>query len=451
MIKNCYWQQEVTVPNQAAPKKDTYDVVVLGGGFAGLSAARYIKKRDPSLSVCILESDYVGFGASGRNGGFAMTLLGLNGAQLLRDQKLEKAREGHRFMKDSVQHVRELIKEYKIDCEAVDEGFMTVALNSVQDKRILHEIECYKKLGTEMPHLDSKKIREILPSSKRITSGLLDPNAIMLHPFKLARALKKVAEELGIEVCEGFGAAGYERNQNGGYTVEVSQKEGTSRPIKTKKLVITTNAYAYRLGLFKAGLIPIYTYLVGTEPLTKEQWEQIGWAKRNGIESAFRLVHYMRPTQDGRILLGGKSARYFFGHTTAAKYDQNEGLFQALREDLVKFFPALQGIKFTHAWGGPIASTLSFFPTIGCDAKEPDLLWALGCCGHGVSTMNHIGSVVADLMFENKSPNTELFFVNKKPWSLLPPEPFKYIGAGTYKNAMWWLDRADEARAGTFF
>lgn len=446
MVQNCYWQQSAIQPNGKKPASESYDVIVLGGGFAGLSAARFIRKRDASAKVLVLERDYVGFGASGRNGGFAMTLLGMNNAQLYRDHGADRGGAGHRFMKDSVNHVRSLISDYQIECEAVDQGLMTVALNNVMDKRILHEVECYKKLGTEVRYLDQNEIRKVLPNSEVVSSGLWDPNCVVLHPFKLARGLKKVAEDLGAEICEGTGAAGFSRTAHG-YEVRLDSGER----LQCKKLIVTTNAYAGELGMFRSGLLPVYTYIVTTEPLSQAQWDQIGWSTRHGIETAFRLVHYMRPTQDGRILLGGKSAYYYFGHGTRPEYDQHPRLFEALRADVAKLFPALKGIGFSHAWGGPVGATLSFYPSVGHDAKDPNLLWALGCCGHGVASTCYFGSILTSLIYNDRSPDTELFFVNKKPWALLPPEPLKYIGAGAYKNTMWFWDRIDEIRSGRFF
>lgn len=446
-MKNCYWQPTKTQPNNKRPTKNELDVIILGGGYTGLSVGRFLKQKSPGLSVAVLERDYVGFGASGRNGGFAMPLLGLNHGQLLRDAGLEKAKHAHTFMKECVDYVRKSVNERKMEVEMVDQGMMTVALNKVQLKTVRHEVEVLHKLGTtEARFVDQNELRKMLPSSTSMEGGVEDPNCVVLHPFKLAREMKKWTEEFGVEVCEGVDVIGFRKTSNG---YEVTDKFG--EVWRCKRLVVTTNAYSYQLGMFKSGLIPIYTYIVATEPLTPTQWKAVGWDKRNGIETAFRLIHYMRPTKDGRILLGGKTAYYYFGHQVNEKYDEHEKLFSRLQHDMQKLFPGLKGIKFSHGWGGPIGSTLNFFPTVGHDLKDPNLFWALGCCGHGVSLMNYVGKIISDLFHDVKSKDTELFFVNKKPLSILPPEPLKYVGAGAYKNTMWWWDRFDEVRAGKIF
>jgi len=445
-MKNCYWQPTPIEPNRKKPDHEHYDALIIGGGFAGLSSARFLKEAQPSLKVAVLEKDYVGFGASGRNGGFAMTLLGLNHSQLLRDAGLETARAAHAWAKKAVDYVRKTVIDKNIDCEMVDKGFMGIGLNSIHVKKLRHEVEVLQKLGTtEAKFLDRGEMARILPDSMdQVEGGLWEPHCVVLHPYKLARGLKDLTEAMGAEVCEGQGVAGYRKLSAGGYQVTLE----SGQTLTCSKLILATNAYSYRFNVFKSGLVPIYTYIVATEPLSPKQWEQIGWDDRHGIESVFRMVHYMRPTKDGRILLGGKDANYYFGHKTQDRYDENQKLFSGLQQDLVKFFPSLKGIRFTHGWGGPVGSTLNFFPTMG---REGDLIWALGCCGHGVSLFNYLGSIVSDLFFEKKTENTELFFVNKKPWALLPPEPAKFIGCGAYKETLKLLDRFDEIRTGKSF
>ena len=407
------------------------DVAIIGGGFTGLSSAYHIKKAEPNLRVALLENQIIGFGASGRNGGFNMTLFGLTlSITALRFGK-QKAKEAHHYMERAVDYLKELISELNIDCDYEHPGFLRVATSEKYKKRILHEIELARELGLEgIEWLEKDQAREQVRSSMYL-GAWWEPRCGILNPAKLAWSWVDVIRPLGVEVYENSPVLEISR-RNGKVTLDTPNGS-----VRADKVVMATNAWSHFFKKLKRKQVPVWTHIVMTEPLKEAHFQEIGWQNRQGIEDARNLVHYYRLTIDNRLVMGGRDVSLSYG--TDMDKDLNPVTFEELKKDVRELFPVLKDIKFTHEWGGPVSVPLDMAPAIGY-AGDKNVVYSLGTVGHGVSMTQLNGRTVADLILERRTDLTDVFFVNRRtiPW---PPEPLRNLTIKAILGYMHWEDR----------
>lgn len=394
----------------------TVDVAVIGGGFTGLSTALNLKKDSPGLRVVVLESEVIGFGASGRNGGFSMTLFGLEPAVTKALFGQQRTIEAHRYMERAVDYVDQLIKEYQLQSDYWFPGFLRVATTSGYVKRIQHDLEILTSMGiTGIEWLDGDAVRAQV-DSPRFLGAWWEPRCGLLNPAKQVRELKRIALEAGALIFEGSPVVEIRRNR-------IFLLKTPHSQIKAKKIAFATNAYSHLIPHLRRKQVPAFTHMVATEPLSPERLESIGWKNRQGLEDARNLVHYFRLTADNRIAIGGSDVSIAFGGDMSR--DLNERIFADLERDLVWLFPTLKGIRFTHRWGGPVSVPVDLAPAIGHLGDER-AVYSLGCVGHGVSMAHLNGRTLTDLILGRKTDLTEVWFVNRRmiPW---PPEPLRLL------------------------
>ncbi len=407
------------------------DVVIVGGGFTGLSTAYHLKKQEPDIKIALLESQVIGFGASGRNAGFNMTLFGLTlSITALRFGK-SKAKESHLYMERAVDLLRDLIKELNIDCDYEHPGFLRVATSEKYKKRILHELELVDTLGISgIKWIEKDQVQDEVRSPQYL-GAWWEPRSGILNPAKLARGWKEIITSLGVDV--------YEQTP----VLEITQQgpkiriEAPGGCITTDKVVLATNAYSHLIPKTRSKQAPAWTYIVLTEPLTDKHFSQIGWQNRQGIEDARNLVHYYRLTADNRLLMGGRDVSLSYGKDM--DHDYNEQTFSELEADVREIFPPLQDIKFTHRWGGPVSITVDMAPAMGYLGGK-QMVYSVGCMGHGVSMTHLNGKTAADLILEKQTELTDVFFVNRRtlPW---PPEPIRNLTGRAILGYMHFEDR----------
>ena len=402
------------------------DVAIIGGGYTGLSTAYHLKKEQPGLNVAILESEIIGYGASGRNGGFNMTLFGLTlSITALRFGK-EKAKEAHHYMERSVDLLQDLVGELNLDCDYEHPGFLRVATSEKYKKRILHEIELANKLGlTGIEWLEKDQIQNEV-NSPLYLGAWSEPRCGILNPAKLSWSWAETLRPMGIDIYEQTPVMEVKREPK---HITLFTPEGI---VKSKKVVFATNAWSHFFPKLKSKQLPVWTHIVISEPLNDEQYQSIGWQNRQGIEDARNLVHYYRLTADNRIVMGGRDISLSKGFDMDK--DLNEEIFEGLRNDVRKIFPTIRSIKFSDAWGGPVSVPIDMAPALGYLGDER-VVYSLGCVGHGVSLTHLNGQTIRDLIFEKKTDLTDVFFVNRTtiPW---PPEPFRTLGIKAIKGYM---------------
>jgi glycine/D-amino acid oxidase-like deaminating enzyme len=436
-----YWQTTVdVVPGRPLDQDLRCDVVIVGGGYSGLSVARHLKQLDPALDVIVLEHSVVGHGASGRNGGFAMPLLGWDLYQTSRTLGKPEAKRAYDMMYRAVQYVKTTIAQEAIDCDLECTGYLLVNPCESRARRAKKEMRVAHELGYQHRWLEGNELRQYIDSEKFL-SGVFDPQPCIVNPAKLARGLKVAAEKLGVRIFEQTPLL----ELTDGDPVVIRTAGGT---VRAAQVALCLNGFGAASGLFKNSVLPVHTYIVLTEPLTPGQLESIGMAKhRASIETARNFIHYFRLTADNRIAFGGEDVEIYPG---GAFRTHDAGIEAALRRRFQSYFPSLRGVEFTHAWGGTLGVTIDMFPTFGQGGEHGNIFHACAYAGHGVSLSNYCGSILAPVMLraagrqDIAAPRDMPFFWQRKPFPL-PPDPWRYWGMRAYRLALRgqdWLARA---------
>jgi glycine/D-amino acid oxidase-like deaminating enzyme len=412
-------------PNPPLQGDLSLDVAVIGGGFTGLSAAYHLCKSEPGMRVAVLEAEVVGYGASGRNGGFSMTLFGLEPAVTKAIFGQQRTVEAHRYMERAVDYVDALVKEHNMRSDYWFPGFIRAATTPGYVKRIQHDLEILTSMGiTGLEWWEADQVCSQV-NSPLFLGGWWEPRCGLLNPAKQARELKRVALEAGAQVYEETPVSEIERD--GKFKLHTP-----GGMVTAEKIVFATNAYSHLIPQLRSKQVPAFTHMVVTEPLSHGQLEPVGWKGRQGIEDARNLVHYFRLTADDRLAMGGSDVSISYGRDMDR--DQNPRTFTDLERDVVRLFPSLKGIRFTHRWGGPVSVPIDMAPAIGF-LGDPRAVYSLGCVGHGVSMTHLNGWTLADLVLERRSDLTEVWFVNRRmiPW---PPEPLRLVASHAIRGYM---------------
>jgi glycine/D-amino acid oxidase-like deaminating enzyme len=412
---------------------DTADIVIVGGGFTGLWTAIALTDTDPTLRVVVLEGATVGYGASGRNGGFCSASLthGLaNGIRHFPDEVAFLEREG-------VANLRALVaftREHAIDCDLEETGILDVADQPHQVEEFRAWVDEAAAWGEELEFMDREQIQAEVHSPLWLAAIHRRPGRdALLDPARLVRGLARVCEERGVVIHEGTRVTGVERGAGG---VRVGTAGG--RSVVAGHVVVATSAYSGWLRRLSAHFVPVYDYVLVSDPLSSEQLASIGWERRQGMSDANNQFHYFRLTADNRILWGGYDAIYHYGGAVRAELERRPATYALLAEHFFTTFPQLAGLRFSHAWGGVI-DTCSRFCAFYGTAHGGRLAYAAGYTGLGVGATRFGADVMLDLLSGEETERTRLAMVGSKPVPF-PPEPLRY---GAVQLTRWSLARAD--------
>lgn len=436
---DCYWDR-FREPRQVEPPlsgEQRVDVAIIGGGYTGLSTAWRLKQAEPSLRVAVLEAEVAGFGASGRNGGFAMTLFGTSVPLMKLLHGGDKVRDAQHFMERCVDAIAATIRDHALDCDFERGGFFRMATTPAYEARIRDEYEYLSGLGIAgLEWLDREQVAARI-RSPRFRAGCYEPGCGVLNPVKWMDSLRRLAVSSGAELYERSPVTGISRSA--GRHV-LTTPGGT---VVAEKIVYATNGYTHLLPGMRLSQLPAYTYVVATEPLTDAQLASIGWQGREGIEDGRNYMHYFRLTKDNRIVAGGGPGILPFGRNMS--HDACPHAWEHLARFIDETFPQLGGVSIAHRWGGAFSMTADFTPRIGAAGKGA---WcALGCTGHGVALTHMNGAILRDLVLERRTDLTDLWFVNRFAMPV-PPEPVRTLVTGAVGKAMaiddWWCDRSRE-------
>ncbi len=424
-------------PGQHLDGDETADVVVMGGGFTGLWSAILLKEADPSLDVTVLEGKVVGYGASGRNGGFAMTMVARNLHDLRRKVGDTRARATHLAMVDTLREIEEFAAKEGIDCDLTNPGVLTVSNGPEQDDRIRQDVAAADALGlTDFHELTGAECREMV-DSPRIRCGHYEDDSLLVDPAALSRGLKDAAIRRGVRVYENTPVDEVESVK--GARVEARTPYGR---VHADRGLVAMNAYANTIPALARWIFTIYAYVVVTEPLSGEQWARVGWERRMGVEDKRIMPHFHRPTADGRILWGGRDAP-FKATGPNPRWDRDPHIFARLEESFRWNFPLLDDVPIADAWAGPVCGTVNCFSSVGWIEGER-LAYALGYAGHGVGPSQLNAKIVRDLMLNRQSDLLDLPMVTRKPVRL-PPGPLRRWMLDSSQNV---LLRADDTGGG---
>jgi len=397
----------------------TVDVAIIGGGYLGMATAIALRRREDAARVAVLEAKTVGYGASGRNGSFAMTVTGLGfgtTAMLRGKQFLKRA---HTYMEQCVDRLEAFIDEAGLDCAKIRPGFLRVATTPGYVKRLQKQARLMSELGFEgIEWIDADATRKMV-NSARYLGAMWEPRLLLVDPARLVREEKRHAITLGADVYEDSPVLAVAKipGKHSGYRLLTPHGSVTAA-----RLVYATNAYSHLFGELGRRQAPAFTYMIATKPLTDEQLAPIGWAGQQGLEDARNLIHYYRLTPEHRIVIGGGPVG--LGRGGNLDHDSDERAWQHLERHLHWLWPHLAGVAITHRWGGPFSVTMDLTPALGYLGQERTAVYGLGCIGHGVAMSYLNGEVLADLLTgDGDSEATRLCpFVNRRVISW-PPEP----------------------------
>ena len=398
-----FWFKAAGLEDQAInePLRGSHkaDVVILGGGFTGLSAAFNIVNRFPDKKIVLLEGACCGYGASGRNGGFCITTSLLDWEQEDPEQRskdLEVSSYG-------IKQIKTFISDYEARCDFEESGMLEVAMNEKQSQVLDEYLIELSKFGLDSTLLFGKELEEVI-KSPLFHSGIRVPYGATLNPAKLAREMKRIVESLGVEVRE---KSVITRISPGKINLVDTELGNIQAPI----MVVALNAYGHKVGFFKNRVFPVSVFQIATEPLCDKQWASIGWEEKFGLSDFRKLFSYSVRTADGRIVMGGSDFTYYDFDALSSGNDQ--AVTAKIDNDLFSFFPQLEGLSIDHAWGGVTSYSLGRGAAVGTLGDNENIFYGTGF-EEGVPSTQIAGKMIADLMAKESNIFTDHFIVNRK-------------------------------------
>lgn len=398
------------------------DLVIVGGGYAGLWTAVRAKERDPDRHVVVLEASRIAWAASGRNGGFCESSLthGYENGLNRWPEEVDRLEEMGRANLDGI---AETINRYGMDADFERTGQLAVAVEP-------HQVEWYR----DSPHyLDREAVQAEVHSSTFLAGEWDRDGCAMVHPAKLGIELARVATDLGVEIYEHSLVRAIEDADAPLVSVRTARGQ-----VVADAAALATNVFPSLLRRNRLMTVPVYDYVLMTEPLSADQLASIGWSHRQGLADSANQFHYYRLTADNRILFGGYDAIYHFGGKVRPKYEDRIESHRTLASHFFTTFPQLEGLHFTHRWAGAIDSSSRFCAFFGT-ARKGRMAYATGFTGLGVGAARFAADVMLDKLSGAETERTSLRMVRERPLPF-PPEPAASIGVNLVRAAM---DRAD--------
>lgn len=421
-------------PRTALPGDTDADVAIVGAGYTGLWTAYYLLKAQPDLRVVLLEREVAGFGASGRNGGWGSALFAASLSKIAKRYDRNAAVAMQREMFRTVDEVGRALDDEGIDAHFHKGGTLTLVTSPTQLDRVRAELAEEREWGfgpEDFRWLDGTELDERI----RIPGALgarFTPHCARIHPALLVGGLADAVERLGATIYEQTAVTeigdGIVRSSHGS--------------VRAGVVVRATEGYTAQLPGMKRKLLPLYSLMVATEPLSSEVWAEIGWNSYETLHDGRHLLIYAQRTADDRIAIGGRGAPYHFGSRISPDFDRDPEVFSSLKTQIVELFPAAADAKVTHEWGGCLGVPRDWFSSVGFDRKS-GLAWAGGYVGDGVSTTNLAGRTLRDLILGHDTELTRLPWVNHR-WRRWEPEPLRWIGVNAGLKAMAHADKHEE-------
>ncbi len=386
------------------------DLLVVGAGFTGLWTALRAVERDPSSRVLVVEADRIAEHATGRNGGFCEASL-THGEENGRARWPEEYDRLHELGMRNLDEIEETVRRHGIDCGFARGGVLAVATRP-------HEVA---GLSPDSPgFLDQHAVREMVDSPTYLAGRHEPDGTALVDPARLAWGLAEAAESNGARIAEHTRLTSLRRRRGG---VEARTDHGV---VRARHVVLATNAFPNPLRRLRWSVVPVFDYVLATEPLTEAQLQSLRWDPAIGVSDSGNRFHYYRLTPDRRILWGGYDAIYRYGRSMRPEHYDRAETFATLARNFAATFPQLRGIRFTHRWSGVIDTSTRFCAFYGT-AHRGRTVYALGFTGLGVGASRFAADVMLDLLAGQPTERTELEMVRRKPVPF-PPEPFASIG-----------------------
>ena len=428
--QSCYWlasRQGYTPSAQLSERVDA-DYAVVGGGFTGLWTALFLKQLEPSAHVVVVESSATGYGASGRNAGIVSNSI--DHSHALAISHFGKA-EAERLAYIGMQNISEM-EEFAVDCDFERTGQLQVALKLEHLEDCNSNLLVSEQIGLSGYKVLNKEEIQAEVNSPLYLGGLFVPGGGILNPIKLVDKIVAEMKMLGVQLYEKTRVV-----KLGDGKLICEQGE-----IHAKKIIMATDAYTHHLLpelLWR--FIPLYDYILVSEPLTTEQKDQLRWHHRQGMVDFRTFFNYYRLTADNRILWGTSEAVYYPPNKVDESCDHSEHHYKTLKESFDRHFPYLSGMNFPYGWGGPIASTTRLTPFFGT-LNGGRVIYGLGYTGHGIGTTRLAGKIMAHLALSKDSELLSLKMVTDKPFPY-PPEPIRGLSVAAVTRALQKVDAGE--------
>lgn len=410
------------------------DVAIVGGGFTGLWTAYYLSQIDPSLRVLVIEKTHIGFGASGRNGGWVVGELAAGVEKYAERSSLEDALRLTRALFDAVDEVGRVAETEAIDCRYVKSGVIRMARNKPQHLRQVAEVAAQRSLGFGESdiRLLGKDETQSLVNATKILGGIMFAPCAVVDPARLVLGLGRACEKAGVKIVEGTAA------QAIGPSLVVTE-HGT---VNASVVVQATEAYTRDFKGQRRRLAPFYSRMVATEPLSEDLLAQIGLADRPAFSDDRHMVIYGQRTSDRRLAFGGRGVPYLYGSRISPGMEVRADSHQLVCEALVELFPVLATVEITHRWGGVLGVPRNWTPYVDYD-RSRGIATAGGYVGEGVAAANLAGQTLAELITDSDSERTDL------PWVAPPsrswePEPLRWLGIRGTRRIMAKADNIED-------
>jgi len=409
------------------------DVVIVGAGYTGLWTAYSLKRADPTLRIVVCERESVGFGASGRNGGWCSALFAGNREETAIDHGRAAVVEMQRAMFATLDEIEQVIVEEGIDCDWARGGTIQVATLAAHRERLHYELKDHRSWGfgvDDYRELTGTESREMIGCRPNL-GGLFTPHCAAIHPAKLVHGLARAVERAGVTIYENTAvesiAPGRVRTNRGDVRAEI--------------VVRATEAFSPDLPGLRRTVAPIYSLMIATEPLSDAFWAEARLGTRPTFSDFRHMIIYGQRTADGRLAFGGRGTPYHFGSRVRPQYDTDSRVFSKLHATLLWLFPELEDAAITHQWGGAVAVPRDWYPSVGFDRKQ-GIAWAGGYVGDGVGTTNLAGRTIADLVTGRDTEIVRLPWVghDSPRWEI---EPLRWLGVNVSRKLVESIDRAE--------
>ena len=431
-----FWYSQVEPPPARRDPLDgrrEADVCIVGGGFTGLWTAYQLLRSDPSLSVVVLEAEAVGFGASGRNGGWVEGRLAGSREHWAEVGGRAGALALERAIQATVDEVGDVAAAEGIDCAFHKGGTLTVAQTPLQLEKVRAEVE-YDRMWGLTPEdsvlLDGPSAADRVPVDG-VIAARYSPHCARVQPAKLAVGLGKAIEQAGATIYEGSRVR----------RIRPRITQTADGSVRSKFVVRATEGYTASLAGQRRVMLPLRSSMIATEVLSSATWASLRWQQAETMLDGARRYVYIQRTGDGRIAIGGRGTPYRYGSGTESEGPPPSEAVRSLRQRLIELFPVLTDVGIDGAWQGVLGATRQWAPAVGLD-RDTGLAWGGGYVGEGVAAANLAGRTLADLILSRDSELVRLPWVGPlgRSW---PPEPLRYVAVRGVNAMMQLADKRE--------
>lgn len=436
------WQADPELPEGRTrpplPGSLDADVVVVGAGYTGLWTAYHLVRAEPTCRVVVLERDHVGFGASGRNGGWCSAIMPVGLDALDRRHGPGAGAAMQRAMFDTVRAVADVCREEDIDAHLQQGGWVQLARSPAQVERIRDDVAEARRHGfgdTDLRWLEPSEAAATVAATN-VLGGSHTPHCAALHPLRLVHGLADACERRGVTIHESTAVT----------AIRPGAVDAAGSTVRAPYVVRATEAYTRDLPGLRRELLPVYSMMIATDPIPAERWDEVGLSDRPTFSDARRLVIYGQRTGDGRVAFGGRGAPYHFGSALRPGADTDDRVRGALVRTLHDLLPQLRDVPVTHHWGGPLGIPRDWHPSVALD-RSTGIGHAGGYVGEGVATSHLAGATLADLVLGHDTERSRLGWVGHRSrrWE---PEPFRWLAVNAAMRLTESVDRS-EAEGGS--